>query len=150
MYSFEKNSRLYIKTTNTQYSHNNDNINNSKQIKLPLHNATCIQNNQRYILPNSQQHYVFVDTNNDQFNRQTQFQRLDSSEFENLSSKQDNLKTQMARDFCESQELYKSADQYSGLKTVKTKRILKKTTTITRADNKKVGDLIVQTTLVFR
>lgn len=47
-------------------------------------------------------------------------------------------KTQMARAFEEQQELYKSADSKAGLNTVKTRRVLKKTTTITRGENEKV------------
>lgn len=47
-------------------------------------------------------------------------------------------KTQMARAFQETQELYKSADSKAGLQTVKTHRVLKKTTTITRGENEKV------------
>jgi len=48
-------------------------------------------------------------------------------------------KTQMARAFQESQELFKTADSKAGLQTVKTRRVLKKTTTITKGENEKVG-----------
>lgn len=48
-------------------------------------------------------------------------------------------KTQMARAFQESKELYKTADTKAGLQTVKHRRVFKKTTTITKGENEKVG-----------
>lgn len=66
-------------------------------------------------------------------------QRAISSELGDLTAPgETKTKTQMARAFQESQELYKSADSKAGLQTVKTRRVLKKTTTITRGENEKV------------
>lgn len=66
--------------------------------------------------------------------------RAISSELGDLTAPgETKTKTQMARAFQESQELYKSADQKAGLQTVKTRRVLKKTTTITRGENEKVS-----------
>lgn len=67
--------------------------------------------------------------------------RAISSELGDLTAPgETKTKTQMARAFQESQELYKSADQKAGLQTVKTRRVLKKTTTITRGENEKLED----------
>lgn len=49
-------------------------------------------------------------------------------------------KTQMARAYEEEQELRKSAEDRAGLKTIKTSRVLKKTTTITKGENEKQED----------
>ena len=66
--------------------------------------------------------------------------RAVSSELGNLTGPgETKTKTQMARAFQESQELYKSADSKAGLQTVKTRRVLKKTTTITKGENEKVS-----------
>lgn len=70
-------------------------------------------------------------------------QRAVSSELGDLTAPgETRTKTQMARAFQETQELYKSADSKSGLQTVKTRRVHKKTTTITRGENEKVSVLI--------
>lgn len=67
-------------------------------------------------------------------------QRAMSSELGDLTAPgETKTKSQMARAFQESQELYKSADSKNGLQTVKTRRVLKKTTTITRGENEKVS-----------
>lgn len=67
-------------------------------------------------------------------------QRAVSSELGDLSAPgETKTKTQMARAFEESQELYKTAHEKAGLQTVKTRRVLKKTTTITRGENEKVS-----------
>jgi len=69
-------------------------------------------------------------------------QRAVSSELGDLTAPgETKTKSQMARAFQESQELYKTADSKAGLQTIKTKRILKKTTTITRGENEKVSHL---------
>lgn len=66
-------------------------------------------------------------------------QRAISSELGDLTAPgETKTKTQMARAFQESQELYKTADSKAGLQTVKTRRVLKKTTTITRGESEKV------------
>lgn len=66
--------------------------------------------------------------------------RAISSELGDLTAPgETKTKTQMARAFQESQELYKSADSKAGLQTVKTRRVLKKTTTITKGENEKVS-----------
>lgn len=66
-------------------------------------------------------------------------QRAISSELGELTGPgETKTKTQMARAFQESQELFKSADSKAGLQTVKTRRVLKKTTTITKGENEKV------------
>lgn len=66
--------------------------------------------------------------------------RAISSELGDLTAPgETKTKTQMARAFQESQELYKTADSKAGLQTVKTRRVLKKTTTITRGENEKVA-----------
>ena len=64
--------------------------------------------------------------------------RAISSELGDLTAPgETKTKTQMAREFREAQELYKSADSKAGLQTVKTRRVLKKTTTITKGENEK-------------
>lgn len=66
-------------------------------------------------------------------------QRATSTELGELTAPgETKTKTQMARAFQETQEMYKSADSKAGLNTIKTHRVVKKTTTITRGENEKV------------
>lgn len=77
-------------------------------------------------------------------------QRAVSSELGELTAPgETKTKTQMARAFQESQELFKSADSKAGLQTVKTRRVLKKTTTITKGENEKVGCWLGEFFFVF-
>ena len=66
--------------------------------------------------------------------------RAISSELGDLTAPgETRTKTQMARAIQESQELHKTADNKSGLQTVKTVRILNKTTIIKKGENEKVS-----------
>lgn len=71
--------------------------------------------------------------------------RATSSELGDLTAPgETRTKTQMARAIEESQELHKAADNKSGLQTVKTRRILKKTTIIKKGENEKVSFEVFQ------
>lgn len=68
-----------------------------------------------------------------------QQQRAISSEMGSLTAfGETKTKTQIAREMQETQELRKTADSKAGLQTVVTKRLLKKTTTLTKGENEKV------------
>lgn len=160
MYQFERNSRVYMKGENdssTSPSRKSalspsgrpssrsplQQVNSSGGSKSsPTHHRSsqAIHTNGKSTDTNgtSNQHHSQTRTLKD-----TQ-QRAISSELGDLTAPgETKTKTQMARAFQESQELYKTADSKAGLQTVKTRRVLKKTTTITRGENEKVrADLI--------
>lgn len=141
MYQFERNSRVYMKgegEPNRTSSSSRPTSKSPMQSTSPSHRSS----NQALHTPNGKEncngtpsggqtatHKILKDTKH----------RAISSELGDLTAPgETKTKTQMARAFQESQELYKTADSKAGLQTVKTRRVLKKTTTITRGENEKV------------
>lgn len=150
MYKFERNSRIYMgadgqpaaasSTSPTQ--HNSSSSRPSSRSPLqginkssPHHRSnTAIHSNGHSQKENCNGTPIQTKSLRDSQHRAI------SSELGDLTAPgETKTKTQMARAFQESQELYKSADQKAGLQTVKTRRVLKKTTTITRGENEKVS-----------
>lgn len=150
MYQFERNSRIYMKGEGDSSSPTRKSALSSRpSSRSPLQDLSKSGSHHR----SSQA----IHTNGKDCNGATQHsqtkslkdtqQRAVSSELGDLTAPgETKTKTQMARAFQESQELYKSADSKAGLQTVKTRRVLKKTTTITRGENEKVrvGSLLLQ------
>lgn len=144
MYHYEKNSRVYMKNEDPsgggsrpssrspmqELSSNSKHRGSSPSHHHSRTNGKTISDDCNGI---SKTHHSTTKTLKD-----TQ-QRATSSELGDLTAPgETKTKTQMARAFQESQELYKTADSKAGLQTVKTRRVLKKTTTITRGENEKV------------
>lgn len=146
MYNFEKNSRVFMKGdgdpekrsfSGRQSSHRsplreanqNESHHRSQNLRYTNANEFNLTTNGKRIPTYHSQTKPLRDTRH----------RAVSSELGELTAPGEHkTKTQMARSFQESQELYKSADSKAGLQTVKTRRVLKKTTTITRGENEKV------------
>lgn len=143
MYQFERNSRVYMKgedsTSPTRKTNDSSSRPSSRSPLQPLNKSSSHHRSSQQIHTNGK------DTNGTTHHSQTKSlkdtqQRAISSELGDLTAPgETKTKTQMARAFQESQELYKSADSKAGLQTVKTRRVLKKTTTITRGENEKVS-----------
>lgn len=143
MYQFERNSRIYMKGKDgdsaTSPTRNSSSRPSSRSPLQPINKSSSHHKSNQAIHTNGK------DTNGTAHHSQTKSlkdtqQRAISSELGDLTAPgETKTKTQMARAFQESQELYKSADSKAGLQTVKTRRVLKKTTTITRGENEKVS-----------
>lgn len=148
MYQFERNSRVYMKgeggagESSTSPTPRKSALSPSSRAasRSPLQDLNKTSGHHR----SSHSIHNGKDTNGTHHSttktlKDTQ-QRAISSELGDLTAPgETKTKTQMARAFQESQELYKSADSKAGLQTVKTRRVLKKTTTITRGENEKVS-----------
>lgn len=148
MYQFERNSRVYMKADGTRSKSPAGGGQSSSATLRPSSRSPLQEST------NSKSHYKSsqaIHTNGKDCNcspthhsttkslKDTQHRAI-SSELGDLTAPgETKTKTQMARDFQESQELYKSADSKAGLQTVKTRRVLKKTTTITKGENEKVS-----------
>lgn len=162
MYQFERNSRIYMKggeadpenRKSSSTAHLNSNSRPSS--KSPLQELNKSTNSLSHHRSNQNlnnghnscaQNGTMTASNPTRHHTQTKSlkdsqQRAVSSELGDLTAPgETRTKTQMARAFQESQELYKSADSKAGLQTVKTRRVLKKTTTITRGENEKVSSV---------
>lgn len=138
MYQFERNSRVYMKGDGGKSS----TLSNRPSSRSPLQETT----NKTHYKSSQAIHTNGKDCNGATPHHSTTKslkdtqQRAISSELGDLTAPgETKTKTQMARAFQESQELYKSADSKAGLQTVKTRRVLKKTTTITKGENEKVS-----------
>lgn len=81
--------------------------------------------------------------------KNTQHRAISSECGDSTSPGKTKTNSQFAREQMESQELYKSADVKAGVDTVVTRRVLKKTTTITHGENEKVGLLHISTLFSF-
>lgn len=100
MYSFERNSRVYLKNSDKQGEQQDESKQKTGAVVSRVQSSDCN-----------------VEVGSVKAPGET------------------SSKAQIARAFAESQELFKAADGESGLKTVKTRRVLKKTTTISRTDD---------------
>lgn len=147
MYQFERNSRVYMKGENDATSPSRKSAlspsgrPSSRSPLQQVNKGSPTHRSSQAIHTNGKGN---CDTNGTTHHSQTRTlkdtqQRAISSELGDLTAPgETKTKTQMARAFQESQEMYKSADSKAGLQTVKTRRVLKKTTTITRGENEKV------------
>lgn len=152
MYQYERNSRILMKGENDSCAASPtrksalSNSNNRPSSRSPLQELNKSSSHHR----SSQAiHSNGRDTNG--VGQQPQTKSLKDTQHRAISSELGSLtapgetktKTQMARAFAETQEVHKSADSKAGLQTVKTKRVLKKTTTITHGENEKVSLLLM-------
>lgn len=128
MYSFERNSRVYMKGDGDRPAS-----------RSPLQDTTQHHRSSQAIHTNGKDcngatHHSTTKNLKDKQHRAI------SSELGDLTAPgETRTKTQMARAMEESQELYKTADSKAGLQTVKTRRVFKKTTTIQKGENEKVS-----------
>lgn len=148
MYQFERNSRIYMKGEGAESGAGGNGQRKSAlspssrpASRSPMQELSGGNKSPSYHKSSQAIHNGAADGQHGQTKslRDSQ-QRAISTELGDLTAPgETKTKTQMAREFQESQELYKSADSKAGLQTVKTRRVLKKTTTITRGENEKVG-----------
>lgn len=140
MYTYEKNQRIYLKGDGDSSPPPSGNSRPASRSPLQQLNKTSTHHRSNQAI-----HTNGKETNGTPLRSTTKSlkdsqQRAVSSELGDLTAPgETKTKTQMARAFQEQQEIYKSADSKAGLQTVKTKRVLKKTTTITRGENEKVS-----------
>lgn len=150
MYKFERNSRVYLQgegdndyRSPTPQTAVKSSTMHRPSSRSPLQDASN-KHGSRYsssqaIHTNGKDHCNGVTHHSTTKTLKDSQQRAVSSELGSLTAPgEPKTKSQMVRAFQESQELYKAADSKAGLQTVKTCRVSKKTTTITRGDNEKV------------
>lgn len=141
MYSFERGSRLYMRgvreETNSPHS--------AIESVAPQNSSNHATSSERLSRKNRTQTHSTTENarHKAEYRHVDDLQSPDSIEDDRVAR----TKTQMAQAFQESQELYRTAQERAGLKTVKTRRIVKKTTTITRGENEKMVCSIIH---VFR
>lgn len=132
MYSFDKKSRIFLKssedvtyaTTSGRYHHNSSGFDDTNL------DSDCIDQasqSHTYVVPESKRRLSYGSS----YRHPDHITHL----FDNTPK----IKTHASRDRRESEEFYKSALERAGLTTVKTRRIIRKTTTITRGHREKVG-----------
>lgn len=140
MYKFERNSRVYMKGDDGKSSTLSSSRPTSRSpLQDTLNKGGSHHRSSQAIHTNGKDCNGTTHHSTTKSLKDTQ-QRAISSELGDLTAPgETKTKTQMARAFQESQELYKSADSKAGLQTVKTRRVLKKTTTITKGENEKVS-----------
>lgn len=149
MYQFERNSRVYMKGEGDSSSPTRKSTTLTSSRPASRSPLQELNKNSSHHLSSQAIHTNGKDCNGATHHSQTKTlkdtqQRATSSELGDLTAPgETKTKTQMARAFQESQELYKSADSKAGLQTVKTRRVLKKTTTITRGENEKVRSCVI-------
>lgn len=151
MYSYERDSRLHMKGNYEITSSSPTRSGRIERIESPIANRQSITNNSmssdrlnqssrshnrtvlQERLPNNGHYHHSNDVTH-----QTASHELDHLDSDDVKY---HTKTQMAQASEQSQELYRSSQDRGGLKTVKTRRIVKKTTTITRGENEKLVSL---------